>query len=48
MKKLIRENLESEIDFIGSYYIILKPNNVVENQFLSLINKVIIDKRLLY
>jgi hypothetical protein len=35
----IRENSKSEVNLIGSCYIILKIYNLIENQLLSLINR---------
>jgi len=43
----IRENSRSEVNLIDSRYVILKVYNVVENQSLSLVDRVVIDKRLL-
>ena len=48
MRKLIRENSKSKVNLIDSYYVILEVYNVVENQSLSLINRVVTDKRLFY
>jgi hypothetical protein len=47
MKKLIRENLGSEVNLVDSRHVILKPYNVIENQPLSLIDKVVADNPLL-
>jgi hypothetical protein len=47
MKKLIRENSGSEVDLVDSRYVILEPYNVVENQPISLIDRVVTDERLL-
>jgi hypothetical protein len=48
MEKSIRENSRSEVDFMDSRHVILELYNVVESQPLSLANRVVIDKRLLY
>ena len=48
MKKLIRENSKSKVNLIDSYHVILEVYNVVENQSLSLINRVVTNKRLFY
>jgi len=48
MKKLIRENSRSEINLVESRHVILEPHNVVENQPITLADRVVIDKRLLY
>jgi hypothetical protein len=42
----IRENLGSEVDLVDSCHVILEPYNVVENQPLSLVDRVVTDKRL--
>ena len=47
MRKLIRENLGSEVNLVGSRHVILEPHNVVENQPLSLADRVVTDERLL-
>jgi hypothetical protein len=43
----IRENSGSEIDLVDSRHVILKVYYVVENQPLSLVDRVVTDKRLL-
>jgi hypothetical protein len=46
--KSIRENSRSEVNLIESRYVILKVYYVVKSQPISLINRVVTDKRLLY
>jgi len=48
MKKSIRENFKSEVDLINSRHVILKVYYIIESQLLSLINRVVTDKRLFY
>jgi hypothetical protein len=43
-----RENSRSEVNLVDSHYIILKVHYIVESQPLSLINRVVINKKLLY
>jgi hypothetical protein len=46
--ELIRENLGLEVNLVDSRHVILKPYNVVENQPLSLVDRVVADNPLLY
>jgi hypothetical protein len=48
MKKLIRENSRLEVNLIDSYYIILEIYNIIKNQSLSLIDRIVIDNPLFY
>ena len=48
MKKSIREISGSEVDLVDSRHVILKVHYVVESQPLSLADRVVTDKRLLY
>jgi hypothetical protein len=41
MKKLIRENSRLEVNLVDRGHVILKLHNVVENQSLSLIDRVV-------
>jgi hypothetical protein len=45
-KKLIRENSRSEVDLVDSCHVILEIHHVVENQSLSLTDRVVIDNLL--
>ena len=47
MKKSIRENSGSEVDLVDSRHVILEVHYVVENQPLSLADRVVTDERLL-
>ena len=47
MKRLIRENLGSEVDLVDSRHVILEVLNMVENQPLSLTDRVVADGPLL-
>ena len=47
MKKLVRENSGSEVDLVNRSHVILEPHNVVENQPLSLADRVVADDLLL-
>jgi hypothetical protein len=43
----IRENSGSEVDLVDSRHVILEVHNVVENQSLSLVDRVVTDDPLL-
>jgi hypothetical protein len=47
MKKSIRENSRSEVDLVDSGHVILEVHHVVENQSLSLADRVVADNPLL-
>jgi hypothetical protein len=44
----IRENPRSEVDLMDCCYVILEALNVIENQPLSLADKIVINDPLLY